>query len=55
MELYDLKKDAPQLKNVVKDASPQFLAAKHSRLVDLATSSGNSCRKTSSESKDVVL
>ena len=55
MELYDLKKDPPQLKNVVKDASPKFLAAKHSRLVDLATCSGNSCRKTSSESKDVVL
>ena len=55
MELYDLKKDPPQLKNVVKDASPKFLAAKHSRLVDLATCSGNSCRKASSESKVVVL
>ena len=55
MELYDVKKDPHQLNNMFKDVSPKFLAAKHHRLVDLATCSGDSCRKTSSERMDMVL
>jgi len=55
VELYDVKKDPHQLKNMFKDVSPKFLAAKHERLVDLATCSGNSCRKTSSESTVMQL
>ena len=53
MELYDTKKDPAQLNNIVKDASPKLLKAKHNRLVNLMSCSGNSCRKSSSESKDV--
>lgn len=45
VELYDIKKDPDQLKNIVKEVSPKFLAKKHSRLADLATCSGDSCRE----------
>lgn len=55
VELYDVKKDPHQLKNVYKTVSPKFLAAKHKRLVDLATCSGDSCRKASSDSIHAVL
>ena len=55
MELYDVKKDPHQLKNIVKDVTPKFLAQKHSRLVDLATCSGDSCREASSETQNMVL
>lgn len=55
VELYDVKKDPAQLNNIVKGASPKFLKAKHNRLVDLVLCSGNSCRKSSSESRDVGL
>lgn len=44
VEVYDVKSDPHQLKNVFKEQSPKFLAAKHRRLVDLATCSGASCR-----------
>lgn len=46
VELYDIKKDPDQLKNIVKEVNPKFLAKKHSRLVDLVTCSGDSCRES---------
>lgn len=56
VEVYDVKKDPHQLKNVFKDSSKKFLAAKHRRLVDLVTCSGASCRSpTDSESKDMAI
>lgn len=48
-----MKKDPAQLNNIVKDASPKFLKAKHSRLVDLVLCSGDSCRKNPSVSRDM--
>ena len=48
-----MKKDPAQLNNIVKDASPEFLEEKHNRLVDLMSCFGSSCRKSSSESKDL--
>lgn len=50
-----MKKDPAQLKNIFKSASPKFLKAKHNRLVDLVLCSGDSCRKSSSESRDLGL
>lgn len=55
MELYDVKKDRHQLKNLNKDVPPKFLEAKHRRLVDLATCSGASCRKAYQDSVDTLL
>ena len=55
LELYDVKKDPHQLKNLNKDVSPKFLEAKHLRLVDLATCSGASCRKAYQDSVDILL
>lgn len=54
VELYDVKKDPHQLKNMYKDVSPKFLAAKHQRLVDLVLCAGDSCRKSSGETMDLV-
>ena len=48
-----MKKDPAQLNNIVKDASPEFLEEKHNRLLDLMSCFGSSCRKSSSESKDL--
>lgn len=55
VELYDIKKDPDQLKNIVKEVNPKFLAKKHSRLVDLVTCSGDSCRESCCETEDTVL
>lgn len=55
LELYDVKKDRHQLKNLNKDVPPKFLEAKHRRLVDLATCSGASCRKAYQDSMDTFL
>lgn len=55
VELYDIKKDPDQLTNIVKKVAPKFLAKKHSRLVDLATCAGDSCREAYSETEDLGL
>ena len=55
VELYDIKKDPDQLTNIVKKVAPKFLAKKHSRLVDLATCAGDSCREVYSETEDLGL
>ncbi|CAH3022659.1 unnamed protein product [Porites evermanni] len=55
LELYDVKKDRHQLKNLNKDVPPKFLEAKHRRLVDLATCSGASCRKAYQDGVDTLL
>ena len=55
VELYDIKKDPDQLTNIVKKVAPKFLAKKHSRLVDLVTCAGDSCREAYSETEDLGL
>ena len=51
VELYDLEKDPYQLENIASVANPQLLDTLSSRLEELASCSGSSCRSV--EDKDI--